>query len=104
MTPDPLETSNLEQSYKTLNNLMESILDSSLDGIIFVDEQGQIRFVNQVFKRLYGFEHCDLVGMDFLNFQNLAGCCFKQSEELQKFFKEISAMDNSVIRRELELV
>ena len=47
MTSDPQETSNLEQSYKTLHNLMESILDSSLDGIILVDEEGKIRLVTK---------------------------------------------------------
>jgi len=103
MTSDPQETSNLEQSYKTLHNLMESILDSSLDGIILVDEEGKIRLVNQVFKRLYGFENCDLVGMDILNFQSSACCCFRQPEESQKFFKEIFALGDPVIRRELDL-
>jgi PAS domain S-box-containing protein len=103
MTSDPLETSNLEQSYKTLLNLMESMLDSSLDGIILVDEQGKIRFVNQAFKHLYGFENCELVGMDTLDFQSSACCCFKGSEESQKFFAEIFTLGDPVIRRELEL-
>ena len=103
MTSDPQETSNLEQSYKTLLNLMESMLDSSLDGIILVDEQGKIRFVNQAFKHLYGFEKCELVGMDTLDFQSSACCCFKRSEESQKFFAEIFTLGDPVIRRELEL-
>jgi two-component system, NtrC family, sensor kinase len=93
-----------EQNYQALRSLMDAILESSPDGIILVDEQGKIRAVNQAFKRLYGLENCELIGMDAHTLQRSATCHFGPGQDLEKFFSEIFLSDGPAIRLQLELV
>ena len=102
MTNQPVSNEELEQ-IQTLRNLMESVLESSLDGIVLVDEQGKVRAVNQAFIKLYGFENCDLIGMDLHQILGSATCLFADPSELAKFFAEIFALGDPAIRRSLEL-
>jgi len=102
MTRQPVSDEELEQ-LQTLQSLMESALASSLDGIVLVDEQGKVRAVNQAFMDLYGFENCDLIGMNLPQIVESATCRFGDSGELARFFAEIFALGDPAIHRSLEL-
>ncbi len=101
---DTQELQALEQRYQTLRDLLEAVTESAIDGIILVDDHGKVRTANQAFKRIYGFEKCDLIGMDIQNTRSSAPCCFGEAEQLQIFFDEIFLLEGPIIRRELRLI
>jgi len=92
------------QDYQTLRNLIDSVLNSSQDGIVLVAEGGKIAAVNQAFMNLYGFENGDLIGADLQHVQKSARCRFHDPAELARFFAEMFVLDNPIIRRSLELL
>jgi PAS domain S-box-containing protein len=92
------------QDHQAFRNLMDSVLDSSQDGIVLVGEGGKITAVNQAFMNLYGFEDGDLIGADLQHVQQSARCRLRDPDELARFFTEMFVMDNPVIHRSVELL
>ena len=43
-------------------DLFESILDASADGLIFIDRDGFIAYVNQSFEKIHGVKAADAIG------------------------------------------
>ncbi|MEW5975096.1 MAG: ATP-binding protein [Acidobacteriota bacterium] len=94
----------LERRHEELSTWLTAAIDSAVDGMILIDEQGRIRAVNQAFKKIYGCEGYDLVGMNIQQIQQYAHCCMAQARELQQFFQELFTSEGAVVRRELNLV
>jgi PAS domain S-box-containing protein len=103
MTRRPVSDEDLER-YQTLRNLMEAVLESSEDGIVLVNEQGRIISANQTFRRFYGLENRDPLGLDLQDTRALAQCRFEDPAEAVTLFTEMFALRDPVIRRSLQLL
>jgi len=103
MTQQSVSDESLER-YQALHNLMERAFESSRDGIVLVDKERRVRGVNQAFKRFYGLEHCDPLGLDLDAIQAVAQCRFEHASESARFFTEMFDLGGAIITRCLELL
>lgn len=78
------EISNELDSVKTLNKELESVIESSSDGILVIDEKGDVLYENTNFETLMpAFEICSYKGENIKNYGS------EEEEELYKLYQDV---------------
>ncbi len=55
-----------ETSYRETNNKLQAILDSAVEGMIIIDQQGIVEMANPASLRLFGYEEKEVVGKNVM--------------------------------------
>ena len=96
---DIAERKKAEEALKESEQKLRNIIDTSPDGIVWVDTRGKITLVNKKGFEITGFSEKDLIGKDFMDVEALT----QESKEriLEGFMKRLEGIDTPPYEVEL---